>query len=85
LKLSIPLQPDRVKNAKLIPPGLIGLHVPKSVEITKISLNNQELKNERFWQPQEDSLHIAIGEISGNEIQLIVNSDTFTCAWRLSD
>ena len=77
MALSIPVQPDRVKNAKLIPPGLVGLHVPKLVEITKISLNNQELKNERFWRLQEDSVQIAIGEITGNEIQLIVNSDTF--------
>jgi len=77
LKLSIPLQSDRVKNAKLIPPGLIGLHVPKSDEITNISLNDQELKNDRFRFPREDSLQIAIGELIGNEIQLIVNTDTF--------
>ena len=77
LKLSIPLQSDKIKNAKLIPPGLIGLHVPKSDEITTISLNNQELKNNLFWHPREDSLQIAIGELTGNEFQLIVNSDTF--------
>lgn len=77
IALSIPIQPDRIKNAKLIPPGLIGLHVPKSVEITKISLNDQELMNEKFWRPQKDSLQIAIGEFSGNEFQLIVNADTF--------
>lgn len=76
-KLSIPVQPDRVKNAKLIPPGLIGLHVPKSVEITKIALNDQELKNDRFWRLQDDSLQIAIGESAGNEFQLILNADTF--------
>ena len=77
LKLSIPLQPDRVKNAKLIPPGLIGLHVPKTDEITTILLNDKELKNDRFWLAREDSLQIAIGELTGNEIQLIVNTDTF--------
>ncbi len=76
-KLSIPVQPDRVKNAKLIPPGLVGVHIPKSVEVTKIILNDQELKNERFWRAQDDSLQIAIGELVENELQLIVNADTF--------
>ncbi|MBM3185231.1 MAG: Ig-like domain-containing protein [Bacteroidetes bacterium] len=76
-KLSIPLQPDRVKNAKLIPPGLIGVHVPNTDELTKISLNGQELKNDRYWRPQEDSLQIAIGESVENEFLLIVNTDTF--------
>ena len=77
MALSIPIQPDRIKNAKLIPPGLIGVHVPKSEEIGTISLNGLELKKDRFWRPQEDSLQIAIGEITGNEFELIVNSDTF--------
>lgn len=77
MALSIPIQPDRIKNAKLIPPGLIGVHVPKSEEIGTISLNGLELKKDRFWRPQEDSLQIAIGEITGNEFELIVNTDTF--------
>lgn len=77
MTLSVPIQPDRIKNAKIISTGLIGVHVPKSEEIVKIMLNDQELKNERFWRLQEDSIQIAIGESAGNEFQLIVNSDTF--------
>lgn len=75
--LSTPDQTDKIKNARLIPPGLVGMHVPETIEVRNLSLNNSELKKEQYWRPQEDSLHIAIGELIGNEIQLIVNLDTF--------
>lgn len=77
LHLSAPLQPDKIKNAKLLPPGLIALHVPKSIEINKILLNERNLTNEKYWwRPSSDSLQIALGNLTENEIRLVINSDT---------
>jgi hypothetical protein len=77
LKLSTPIQLDKIKNAKLLPPGLIALHVPKSTEINYISINDEILPIEKYWKPSDDSLQISIGNRTENEIRLIVNSDTF--------
>ena len=77
LKLSTPIQLDKIKNAKLLPPGLIALHVPKSTEINSIFINDENLPIGKYWKPSDDSLQIAIGNRTENEIQLVVNTDTF--------
>jgi uncharacterized protein (DUF2141 family) len=77
LRLSSPLLQDKIKNVKIIPPALIGLHVPKETTIDKILLNGSRLPNNQFWKPKEDSLQIAIGVQTESQFQLIVNSDTF--------
>jgi hypothetical protein len=78
MKLSTPLQSDKFKNAKLLPPGLIALHVPKAIEINKILLNEENLTNgKHWWRTSDDSLQISAGNRTENEIRLVINSDTF--------
>jgi uncharacterized protein (DUF2141 family) len=77
LKLSKPNQKDRIKNAKFLPPGLIGLHIPSSLEINKILINGDLCSPKHFFQPKQDSLQIAIGDRAENEFELIIDSDTF--------
>ena len=77
LLLSSPLQPDKIKNAKILAPGLIGLHVPKGIEINGISLNGSACESKNYWRIYDDSLQVSIGNITENEMQLVVNSDTF--------
>jgi hypothetical protein len=77
LALSSPLQPDKIKNPKVLSPGLIGLHVPIGIGIDKISLNGTDCLPNHYWRQNEDSLLIVIGNRTENEFQLIVNSDSF--------
>lgn len=77
VRLSVPIQPDKIKNVKLLPPGLIGIHVPRGMEINIISINGENYPKENFCQPKDDSLQIAIGNRTENEFKLTVNSDTF--------
>ena len=77
IKLSIPRQKDKIKNVKYIPPGLIGLHVPKEMDIQVISINDEELSKDRYWRTNEDSLLIALGNKIQDDFKLVMNSDTF--------
>jgi uncharacterized protein (DUF2141 family) len=75
--LSTPIQPDKIKNAKLIPPGIIGLHIPNGTAIDQLSINGKDVPTDKFWKLPEDSMHVALGNQQESEFQLIVNSDTF--------
>ena len=75
--ISIPRQADKIKNAKIIPPGLIGVHIPKDVILNEIKINGAERSSNEYWNVKNDSLHISLGNITENEIQFILNSDTF--------
>ena len=71
------MQPDKIKNPKVLSPGLIGLHVPIGIPIDNISLNGTDCLPNHYWRQNEDSLLIVIGNRTENEFQLIVNSDSF--------
>jgi hypothetical protein len=60
----------------LIPPGIIGVHVPVDMDGTKILLNGQIRDINQFIGIGEDSLLVSIGEINEIDLQLIIAEDT---------
>jgi hypothetical protein len=63
LPISLPIQVDKVKNARLIPPGIIGVHVPTDFDRSNIQLNGQTRDINQYIGRGEDSLLISIGEV----------------------
>ena len=74
--MSFPIQTDQLKNARLIPPGIIGVHVPSDMDRTNIQLNGQPRDINQVIGRGTDSLLIAIGEMKETDLQLIIASDT---------
>ena len=76
LPISLPIQEDKVKNARLIPPGIIGVHVPANVDRSNIQLNGQTRDINQYIGRGEDSLLISIGEVKEIDLKLIIAEDT---------
>ncbi len=76
MAISLPLQVDKVKNARVIPPGMIGLHIPAEIQRNPIKLNGVDLGINQLIGIGEDSLLISIGELKETDLQLIIESDT---------
>lgn len=76
LPISLPIQVDKVKNARLIPPGIIGVHVPTDFDRSNIQLNGQTCDINQYIGRGEDSLLISIGEVKEIDLKLIIAGDT---------
>ncbi|MFM1947567.1 MAG: hypothetical protein RL207_1850 [Bacteroidota bacterium] len=76
LPISLPIQVDKVKNARLIPPGIIGVHVPTDFDRSNIQLNGQTRDINQYIGRGEDSLLISIGEVKEIDLKLIIAGDT---------
>lgn len=76
LPISLPIQEDKVQNARLIPPGVIGVHVPADVDGTKIQLNGQTRDLNQFIGIGEDSILVSIGEVKDLDLELVIAEDT---------
>lgn len=76
LPISIPTEGDKAQNARLIPPGIIGVHVPKNLDRTNIQLNRQTRDIHQLIGKGEDSLLISIGELKDIDLELIIADDT---------
>ncbi len=76
MAISLPLQVDKVKNPRVIPPGMIGLHIPAEIQRNPIKLNGVDLGISQLIGIGEDSLLISIGELKETDLQLIIESDT---------
>ena len=74
--ISLPEQADKIKNARLIPPGIIGVHVPSENAQTQIQLNGKQLGINELIGIGEDSLLVSIGEEKEIDLQLIIAGDT---------
>lgn len=74
--ISTPIQVDKVKNARVIPPGLIGIHVPATKDRGKIELNGETIDINRIIGVNEDSVYIAIGSIKETEINAVIDQDS---------
>jgi hypothetical protein len=76
LPVSLPIADDKVKNARIIPPGIVGVHVPTNLDVTNIQLNGQTRDNNQLIGIEEDSLLVSIGEVNDIDLQLIIADDT---------
>lgn len=76
LPISLPVQEDKVKNARLIPPGIIGVHVPAILDHANIRLNGQIRDINQFIGRGEDSLLVSISEVKDIDLELIIAEDT---------
>ena len=76
LPISLPFANDKVKNARLIPPGIIGLHIPAGINRSQLKLNGQELGINQLIGIGEDSLLISVGEIKETALQISGEFDT---------
>ena len=76
LPISLPVQEDKVQNARFIPPGIIGVHVPANLDRTNIQLNGQARDINQSIGRGEDSLLVSIGEVKDIDLQLIIAEDT---------
>jgi uncharacterized protein (DUF2141 family) len=78
MAISLPIQEDLIKNARVIPPGIIGVHYPAEKKQTPIKLNGKELGINELLGIGEDSLLISIGALKETELQLSNDQDTIT-------
>lgn len=78
MALSLPTQVDKVKNVRVIPPGIIGLHLPNEMQSNPIKLNGKELGINELIGIGEDSLLISIGELKETELQMSNGQDTIS-------
>jgi uncharacterized protein (DUF2141 family) len=78
LPLSLPLADDKVKNARIIPPGIIGLHFPAGMNQSQLKLNGQELGINQLIGIGEDSLLISVGERKETLLQISGEFDTLS-------
>lgn len=76
LPISLPIQEDKVKNVRLIPPGIIGVHIPANLDFTNIKLNGQTRDINQLIGIGEDSILVSIGELKEIDLQLIMADDT---------
>lgn len=83
MAVSTPLQVDKVKNARIIPPGLIGIHVPVTKDRGKIQLNGQTIDINQMLGVSEDSLHLAIGSVRETELNVVIDQDSLLIRYPL--
>jgi uncharacterized protein (DUF2141 family) len=76
LPVSLPIQADKVKNARIIAPGIIALHVPENRSRMRIQLNDSNCDINQLIGRGEDSLLIAIGALKDIDLRLIIEEDT---------
>jgi uncharacterized protein (DUF2141 family) len=76
MAISLPEQVDKVKNARVIPPGIIGIHIPEAMQGNSIKLNGKELGINELLRIGKDSLLISIGALKETELQLSNGQDT---------
>jgi uncharacterized protein (DUF2141 family) len=78
MAVSLPTQVDLVKNARVIPPGIIGIHYPAEMKQTPIQLNGKELGINELLGIGEDSLLISVGALKETELQISNDQDTIS-------
>lgn len=78
LPVSLPFADDKVKNARFIPPGIIGLHFPAGMNRSQLKLNGQELGMNQLIGIGEDSLLISVGELKETDLQVSGEFDTLS-------
>jgi hypothetical protein len=78
MAISLPAQVDLVKNARVIPPGIIGVHYPAEMNQAPIKLNGKDLGINELLGIGEDSLLISIGELKETELQISNDQDTIS-------
>lgn len=74
--ISLPIQEDKVKNARIIAPGIIALHVPEHKSRTHIYLNDSVRGINQVIGRGSDSLLIAIGALKDIDLRLVIEDDT---------
>ncbi len=76
LLVSAPTELPKLRNAAVLPPGLIGMRFPSSLPIDSLKLNDQWLNQNQIRRWNKDSVLVQVdGKIS--EQQLIFRTDTF--------
>ena len=86
--LSIPKNSDKIKNARILPPGLIGIHMPEEKQAAKIFLDSMEINLSAIFpvsSSKKDSLLISIGQTNSNPLKLIIEADTFNLRYSEKD
>ncbi|MEY3127016.1 MAG: hypothetical protein RL273_1187, partial [Bacteroidota bacterium] len=86
--LSIPKNSDKIKNARILPPGLIGIHLPEEKQAAKIFLDSMEINLSAIFPvsgSNKDSLLISIGQTNSNPLKLIIEADTFNLRYSEKD
>jgi hypothetical protein len=78
LPVSLPIADDKVKNARIIPPGIIGIHFPAGMNRSQLKLNGQELGINQLIGIGEDSLLISIGELKETDLHISGEFDTLS-------
>ena len=74
IHLSKPFSKDKVKNIKYIPPGLVGLHLPKDIKTDSLFFNGKQIS--LFIQAGKDSMLFATGPLSENDSWLVIGGDS---------
>ena len=74
IHLSKPFSKDKVKNIKYIPPGLVGLHLPKDTKTDSLFFNGKQIS--LFIQAGKDSMLFATGPLSENDSWLVIGGDS---------
>jgi uncharacterized protein (DUF2141 family) len=75
LTLSQPEASVKVRNAAIIPPGLIGINLNERADLSRLSINGKTLNESDFHRINKDSLHLKI-DTSNTEQLLIFENDT---------
>ena len=78
---SLPKELNKIKNARIISPGLIGIHIPEAMQNAMFKLDSLELQAtsiSRVSKSDKDTLLISIGETNNNPLNLIIDSDTLS-------
>ena len=86
--LSIPKNSDKIKNGRILPPGLIGIHMPEEKQAAKIFLDSMEINLSAIFpvsSSKKDSLLISIGQTNSNPLKLIIEADTFNLRYSEKD
>jgi hypothetical protein len=78
LPVSLPFADDKVKNARFIPPGIIGLHFPARMNRSQLKLNGHELGINQLIGIGEDSLLISVGDLKETDLQISGEFDTLS-------
>jgi len=76
--LSKPMQPSKLGNSKIIPPGILAFHVPEDINRDQLVLNGKLLSSEQLKWIGKDSTQIVISDLTSKEIELIAGKDTLT-------
>jgi uncharacterized protein (DUF2141 family) len=86
--LSIPKNSDKIKNARILPPGLIGIHMPEEKQAAKLFLDSMEINLSAIFpvsRTNKDSVLISIGTTNSNPLKLIIQTDTLSFRYSEKD